>query len=220
MIPDFSRFSKKDSDAVSGCILGFMISFPVILLLGGYFYYAYATSDLCSIFITQCGLGVLAAFILIVSTWTTNDNNLYSSVLGITNALDGKVKMPRWLLTVIVGIISTLLGAAGIIDHFTSFLNLLGVLIPPTAAAIIFDYYLYNSKSGLYNYDKVGKLPAFRVNVCVSAVVGIVIGLLCNYTGIFAGVLAVLPACIVAMLGTLIALVIINAVTGKGKLKL
>ncbi|MCQ2452460.1 MAG: cytosine permease, partial [Oscillospiraceae bacterium] len=208
-IPDFSRFSKYPKDATNGCVLGFMISFPIILLLGGFFFYAYSTADLCSFFITQCGLGVFAAFVLIVSTWTTNDNNLYSSVLGITNALGEKLKMPRWLLTVIVGVISTILGTLGIMDHLTSFLNILGVCIPPIAAAIICDYYAYNKNTGLYSYENVKKIPLFRVNTCVAALIGIAIGLLCNYTGIFAAVLAFVPACLVAMAASALALVII-----------
>ncbi len=216
-VPDFSRFSKYPSDATSGCILGYMISFPIILLLGGFFYYAYSTADLCAIFITQCGLGVFAAVVLIISTWTTNDNNLYSSVLGITNAIDGKVQIPRWLLTVIVGVISTALGAMGIINYFTSFLNLLGVLIPPVAAVIIADYYLYNRKTGLYDYANVDKLKGFRVETCVSAVVGMAVGLLCNYAhlGFLDKLCTVLPACIVAMLGACICLIICSAVGGK-----
>ncbi len=216
-IPDFSRFSKYPKDATFGCVLGFMISFPIILLLGGFFFYAYSTADLTSIFIVQCGLGVFAAFVLIVSTWTTNDNNLYSSVLGITNALGDKVKLPRWALTVVVGLVSTVLGTLGIMDHLTSFLNILGVCIPPVAAAIICDYYGYNKNTGLYSYENVKKVPMFRLNTCGAAVFGIVVGLLCNYTGIFAAVLAFLPACIVAMIAAALALVSINAITGKGK---
>lgn len=215
-IPDFSRFSKQPSDATFGCILGFMISFPIILLLGGFFYYSYATSDLCTIFITQCGLGIFAAVVLILSTWTTNDNNLYSSVLGITNALGDKVKLPRWALTTIVGLVSTLLGALGIMNYFTAFLNLLGVLIPPIAAVIIADYYIYNRKGNLYDYESVPKLKNFRVNTCVSALVGIAVGLICNYTSILAGLCAVIPACIVAMLSSVICLVIYNAIAHEG----
>lgn len=214
---DFTRFSKEPKDATYGCILGYMISFPIILLLGGFFYYSYATSDLCAIFITQCGLGVFAAFVLIVSTWTTNDNNLYSSVLGITNALGDHMKMPRWVLTLVVGVISTLLGAMGIMNYFTDFLNLLGVLIPPISGVIIADYYLYNRASGLYDYESVGSLKAFRADTCVSSLVGMGVGLLCNYAhiGFLAAICSVLPACVVAMLASVICLVIFNACAGS-----
>lgn len=31
------------------------------------------------------GFGYVAALIIIIATWTTNDNNLYQSTLGLTN---------------------------------------------------------------------------------------------------------------------------------------
>lgn len=217
IIPDLSRFSKKPKDASLGCILGFMISFP-ILLLGGFFYYAYGTSDPCEIFISYCGLGMFVPFMLVISTWTTNDFNLYGSVLGISNALDDYIKLPRWLLAAAAGVISTLLGAFGIMETISSFLNLLGVLIPPVAAVIIADYYLYNRNNGLYAYKNVDKLKNFRGNTCFSAAIGILAGLLCNYAniGFLNALCSVLPASIAAMLASVTALIIYNTVTRSG----
>ncbi len=218
MISDISRFSRKPKDATRSCIMGFMVTIPILLFLGGFFYYVYNTADLCEVFAVHCGMGMFVPFVLVVSTWTTNDSNLYSSVLGISNALDDHIRLPRWLLTLAVGIVSTLLGAIGIMDTFVSFLNLLGVLIPPVAAVIIADYYFYNRNSGLYDYSSVDKLERFRGNTCFSVVVGILTGLLCNYADIvfFAALRSVLPASIVAMLASVAALVIYNTVTRSG----
>ncbi len=215
IVSDISRFSKKSRDAVGGCVLGFLIAFPLVLLLGGFFYYACGTSDLCDLLVTRCGMGMFVPFVLVISMWTTNDYNLYCSVLGISNALDDYIKLPRWLLTLIVGIVSILLGAFGIMAVFSSFLNLLGVLIPPIAAVIIADYYLYNQNSGLYDYENVDKLKNFRGNTCLSAIAGMLTGLLCNYAdiGFLRALCARIPACIVAMLASVIALVICNIVT-------
>ncbi len=214
-VPDFSRFSKQKSDAVFGSILGYMISFPIILLLGGFFFYAFQTSDLCDIFITFCGLGVFAAFVLIVSTWTTNDNNLYSSVLGITNAVGEYIRIPRWLLTVFVGLVSTALGALGIINYFTSFLNFLGVLVPPFAAALIADFYLYSKEK--YDYDQLNKVPSFRFDTFGAALFGIAVGLLCNYGNVsfLNTVTSVVPATLFAMIMAFLCLIVINLFAGK-----
>jgi len=212
IIPDLSRFSKSTRDADCACILGLVVVFPVLLLLGGFFYYAYGTSDLCEVLISYCGLGVYAPFVLVVSIWTTNDYNLYCAVLGVSNALDDYVRLPRWRLTLAMGAVSTLLGALGIMEEFTSFLNLLSALIPPIAAVIIADYYLYNRNSGLYAYESAGKLQNFRVSTCLSALVGIAVGVLCNYAsiGFLAALCSVFPACILEMLASVTALVIFN----------
>ncbi len=215
IIPDLSRFSKNSKDAACACILGLMIAFPIDLLIGGFFYYAYGTSDLCEVLFSYCGLGVFVPFVLVVANWTTNDYNLYCAVLGVSNALDGHEKLPRWLLTLVLGAVSTLLGALGIMEAFTFFLNLLSTLIPPIAAVIIADYYLYNRDSGLYAYESAGRLQGFRVNTCLSALVGIAVGLLCNYAsiGFFRELCSVLPACILEMLASVAALVICNTVS-------
>lgn len=220
IISDISRFSKKTKDAVCGCLLGLMIGFPLLLLLGGFFYYSYGSTDLCEVLVTHCGLGLFVPFVILISTWTTNSLNLYSSVLGISNALDDYIKLPRWSLALAVGVISTILGALGIMDTFASFMNLLGVVIPPVAAVIIADYYFYNWNSGLYAYESVDKLENFRVNTCLSAIVGILVGLLCNYAdiGFFRALCSVLPASILAMLASVIALIIYNTVTHSGRI--
>jgi len=218
IISDLSRFSKNTRDAACACVLGLVVVFPVLLLLGGFFYYAYGTSDLCEVLVSYCGLGVFVPFVLVVSIWTTNDYNLYCAVLGVSNALDDRVKLPRWRLTLAMGAVSTLLGALGIMEEFTSFLNLLSTLIPPVAAVIIADYYLYNRNSGLYAYENAGKLQDFRANTCLSALVGITVGLLCNYTsiGFLRALCSVIPACILEMLTSVAALVIYNTATHSG----
>jgi len=212
IVPDFSRFSKHTRDAAGACILGFLIGFPAVLLLGGFFYYAYGTSDLCEVLVSYCGMGVFVPFVLVVSIWTTNDQNIYCAVLGMSNALDDHIKLPRWRLTLVMGVVSTLLGALGIMEVFTFFLNLLSTLIPPIAAVIIADYYLYNRNSGLYSYGSAGKLQNFRANTCLSALVGIAVGLLCNYAsiGFLHALCSVIPACILEMLVSVAALVIYN----------
>jgi len=219
IISDLSRFSKNARHAAGACVLGLVIVFPLLLLLGGLLYYAFGTSDLCEVLISHCGMGVFVPFALVVSIWTTNDYNLYCAVLGISNALDRRVKLPRWRLTLGLGMISTLLGALGILEEFTFFLNLLSALIPPVAAVIIADYYLYSRNTGLYAYKNAEKLPDFRTGTCLSALVGIAVGLLCNYTGIgfLRALCSVLPACIWEMLAGVAALVIYNGAARSRK---
>ena len=207
---DVSRFSKTQKDAFLGSSLGYMIAFPFAFLLGGFFQYSYGVSNICHVMFTYCDMALFVPFVLVISIWAINNYNLYCAVLGIINALDGRVKLPQWLVTLLAGVVSTLLGALGIMDALSSFLNLLGVLIPPVAAVIIADYYLYHRNSGLYDYKNTDKLKNFRGSTCLSAAAGIVVGLLCNYADIpFLNALClVVPACIVAMLSSVAVLVI------------
>ncbi|MDE7261332.1 MAG: cytosine permease [Oscillospiraceae bacterium] len=212
---DVSRFSKTHKDAFWGPFLGHTIVFPLAFLLGGFFQYAYGESNICQVLFTYCGMALFVPFVLVVSIWAINNYNLYSAVLGIINTLNGHIQLPQWLVTLLVGVVSTLLGALGIMDALAPFLNLLGVLIPPVAAVIIADYYLYNRNSGLYSYENADKLKNFRSSTCLSAAAGIVVGLLCNYANIrFLNALCSgFPACVLAMLSSVAVLVIYNTVT-------
>lgn len=211
---DVSRFSKTQKDSFWGAFLGYMIAFPFALLLGGFFQYAYGISNICHVMFSYCGMALFVPFVLVVSIWAINNFNLYCAVLGIISALDGRIKLPQWSVTLLVGVVSTLLGSLGIMDTLSPILNFLGVLIPPVAAVIIADYYFYNRNSGLYDYDSTGKLRNFRVNTCLSASAGIAVGLLCNYADIpFLNALcSVFSASVLAMLSGVAVLVIYNTV--------
>ena len=209
---DVSCFSKTPKDAFWGSFLGYMIAFPLAFLLGGFFQYSYGVSNICQVMFTYCDMALFVPFVLAISIWAINNYNLYCAVRGIINTLDGHVKLPLWLVTLLAGAVSTLLGALGIMDTLSSFLSLLGVLIPPVAAVIIADYYLYHRNSGLYDYKGAGQLANFRGSTCLSAAAGIVVGLACNYADIpFLNALCqIVPSCIVAMFSSVAVLVIYN----------
>lgn len=215
---DISRFSKTQRDAFWGPFLGYIIAFPLAFLLGGFFQYSYGVSNICHVMFAYCGMAMFVPFVLVASIWAINNYNLYCGVLGIINALDGHVRLPRWLVTPLAGVVSTLLGALGIMDALSPFLSLLGVLIPPVAAVIIADYYFYHRNSGFYDYKNADKLKNFRGSTCLSAAAGIVVGLLCNYANIrfLHALCLIFPACIVAMLSSVAVLVIYNTVTRSG----
>lgn len=215
-IPDFSRYSRKTSDAAKGCVLGYFIGYIAIVLTGAIFTYAFQENDFTDALISKLGFGYVAAIILIIATWTTNDNNLYSSVLGITNAIDGLFHVKRWKLTAVVGLISTAFGALGIVNVFVPFLNILGVAIPPLAAVVICDYYILHKKN--YTFSKISKMPVWNVNNCIAGVLGSLVGLTMNPRPTGFGVpfmmklCANFPACIIAMAAGVVFCLVINAI--------
>ncbi len=83
------------------------------------------------------GLGVVGFLAIAFAQWTTNDSNLYSSVLAFNNIF----RWTRWKLAIVVGIFSSLLAAAGILQRLGLFLSLLSIAISPIGGIIICDYY-------------------------------------------------------------------------------
>lgn len=84
------------------------------------------------------GLGFVGFVVLMLAQWTTNDSNLYSSVLALNNIF----RIKRWKMTVAAGFIASLFAAWGILERLELFLILLTVSIGPIAGIFLCDYYL------------------------------------------------------------------------------
>ncbi|MEW6455823.1 MAG: cytosine permease [Acidobacteriota bacterium] len=93
------------------------------------------------------GLGIVGFLAIAFAQWTTNDSNLYSSVLAFNNIF----RWSRWKLAVIVGIFSSLLGAFGILERLGLFLSLLSIGIGPIGGIIIADYYILGRRRKVEN---------------------------------------------------------------------
>jgi cytosine permease len=140
--PDMCRFNRDTRDVVVNTILGITLGEYTIGLIGVLLAHYARTENVIGIVTTTSG--VVGVLILIAATTKINDWNLYSGSLGLANFLDtafGK-KIHRAVLTLIVGIVGTVLSALGILTHFVNFLTILGVAIPPVAAIIVVDYFV------------------------------------------------------------------------------
>ncbi len=107
--------------------------------------------------------GVVGTIVLVTATLKVNDWNLYSSSLGVTNALDTAfgLRVSRAKVTIALGVLGTALAAFGIADHLVGFLVLLGVAVPPIAGILIAEYYVVRRwRADLAESRARGELPA------------------------------------------------------------
>ena len=99
---------------------------------------------------------------MILSTLRVNDLNLYSSSLGVINAVEGisGKKLKYRSTTLVIGLLGTLLSVLGILDRFVDFLTVLGVVFPPILGIMLVDYLLLRSHRGLLDRSRLlGELP-------------------------------------------------------------
>lgn len=209
MIGDFSRFSTTKRDCAIGVTIGHFWGYIPILVCGAFFNYAFHNWNIVEVMIESLGLGVLGAIVLIIGQWTTNDNNLYTSVLGLMNTLDGVVKISRMKLTIIIGLISTVIAALGVYKYFVSFLSLLGVFIAPITGILIADFYFCNRKK--YNLEGDVSDKGIRYNAIFSWIIASFTGMTMTAKpvglGWFTGVGELIPVpllCILIALGSYI----------------
>lgn len=83
------------------------------------------------------GLGFLGFLAIAFAQWTTNDSNLYSSVLAFNNLF----RLKRWKATLFLGLVGSVLGAAGLLSRLGIFLSLLAVACGPIGGILLVDHY-------------------------------------------------------------------------------
>src|SRR5699024_6316228 len=90
-------------------------------------------ADISEVMFMQ-NLIVPAIIVLGLNIWTTNDNALYASGLGLSNI----TKISRKKVVIFNGLVGTI-GAMWLYNHFVDFLTVLGSALPPIGAIILAD---------------------------------------------------------------------------------
>ncbi len=185
---DYTRYQKTRADVLKSSFFGI---FPIgvgLLWAGGVLAIVAGTEDLTKIFI---GLGIpfLGMLSLILSTWPANAANAYSAgldVMKVFNITDKK----RPIVTIICGLIGTIIGSFQIIYYFENFLIILGVIIAPFAGVMIADYWIIGKgKAELWAPVKnvnwvgmislaLGVLVSFLVKIGIAGINGIIVSMI------------------------------------------
>ncbi len=109
-------------------------------------------------------------------------NNLYSGAL-LLNAMFPKLN--KWVITVVSGVVGTVLALLGIntAGGFQAFLGIIAILIPPAASVMILDYYFFKSEENcFFDSDKIEESASIRIIPLVAWAVGSIFGFIIQYT--------------------------------------
>ena len=136
--PDFTRFAKNAKIAVFTTVLAFFIGNSLMFFFGGAAAMVYNKNDISEVLKIQ-GLLVPAIIVLGLNIWTTNDNALSTSGLGLSNI----TRLPKRYMVLLNGIVGTLAGL-WLYDNFCGWLNILNTFIPPCGAILTTDYFIVN----------------------------------------------------------------------------
>src|SRR5690606_28767652 len=105
------------------------LAFPCIFIVATIPSLATGNKDLVLIMM-GLGMGLPALAMIVFATWTSNANNLYSTSLTLASVF---TRYEKWKITVVAGVLGTILAAMGVMAYFVDFLVFLGVCIPPIA---------------------------------------------------------------------------------------
>ena len=166
---DITRYSKDAKAAWISTIFGYIIANTFIILAGYISTLATGIGDLPKAML-QLGLGFPALLVLILAQWTTNDNNLYTASLGLSNIFNVK----KSKITLTIGILGSILGGIGAANYFINWLSILGIGVPPMAGVIMADYYLIRKQN--YRFKDEKQLPKWNINAIISWIMGCIVG--------------------------------------------
>ena len=169
---DMTRFNRSKADVVTQTVVGVSLGEFVIGLAGVLLAHAAATGDIVAI--VTSSIGLVGLIIVITGTLKINDWNLYSSTLGVVNFIStgfGK-NLNRMSATIVLGVIGSILAAAGILTQFTGFLMILGVAFPPIAGIMVAEYFVVKRWRGELDATRVaGTLPATAPRIVPATIV-------------------------------------------------
>ncbi|MEQ9862725.1 cytosine permease [Pectobacterium cacticida] len=156
MSPDIARYAKTRKDAILGAGLGFCFGNSIIILVALLLTYLVGSDDLVEIFFS-IGLGMAAIIILVFAQWTTNSSNLISASLGLSVVIR---TLSRPTLVILMALIGLFFAYNGMINNFTRFLSLLGVIVSPIAGVYLAEYYFFDLST-----SKIGTFESQNLNI-------------------------------------------------------
>lgn len=136
--PNFTRFAKNGKTGFWVTVVAFFIGNSLMFCFGAVssIFVGGEANDIFDVML-KLGLFWTAVLVLGLNIWTTNDNALYTTGLGLAN-ITGMSKKSMVLLS---GTLGTVL-AVWLYNNFCPFLGMLNATLPPMGIILILSYFM------------------------------------------------------------------------------
>lgn len=162
--PNFVRFAKNNKIAILTTVVAFFLGNTLMFAFGAVGGAFTGKDDIFYVLIAQ-GLAIPALIVLGANIWTTNDNALYTSGLGLSNI----TKIRKSPMVLIAGFVGTV-AAIWLYNNFIGWLAFLNATLPPVGVIVAIDFFLHRA-----NYAE-GSTVERKFNV--GAILGVIAGAL------------------------------------------
>ncbi len=162
--PNFTRFAKN---AKVGCIvtvIAFFLGNSLMFFFGAVSSIYAGGNDIFEVML-NLNMFYFAVLVLGLNIWTTNDNALFTSGLGLSNIFG----LPKKRMVLLAGIIGTV-AAEWLYWNFCDWLTALNCTLPPVGIILIISYF---SNRKAYRDGTITE-----PKVCWPAIVGVILGAL------------------------------------------
>lgn len=187
--PNFARFSKNGKIGFWVTVVAFFLGNSLMFFFGAVSSIYVGGNDIFEVML-NLGLFWFAVIVLGFNIWTTNDNALYSSGLGLSNIFGFSKKA----MVLVAGIIGTV-SAVWLYWNFCGWLNVLNCTLPPIGAILIISYFMNrndyksdNVKIDTVNWASVigvvlGAVVANLLHWGIASINGMVVAVICYLIG-------------------------------------
>lgn len=134
--PNWTRFARGGMPAFWAALTAFLVGNGLMLVFGGVGAIAFGQGNFVLV-LYELGLVGWGVVLLVGNLWTTNDNAAYAFGVAGAEIFNRPDKRPFVVGGAVLG---TLLAVTGIYDWLTTYLLLLGILIPPLGGVIIGEW--------------------------------------------------------------------------------
>ena len=159
--PNFARFAKSPKIGLIVTVIAFFIGNSLMFFFGAVSSIYVGGNDIFEVML-NLNLFYIAILVLGLNIWTTNDNALYTSGLGLSNIFG----LSKKTMVLLGGLIGTL-AAVWLYWNFCDWLNILNCTLPPVGIILICSYFSHRKA---YLDDTV---PQRQVNW--AAVIGVIL---------------------------------------------
>lgn len=139
MTGDFNRWSKNSKESLLATFTAFPVANMIAMIFGGLIAASASQNSDFFLYIASKGgfISILAIVLLFLNLGSVCSHCLYNGAVGWSSLL-GKKMRP---VAIVLGILGTILAISGAWNHFITWLNLLGIIVPPIGAVIIADQF-------------------------------------------------------------------------------
>lgn len=169
---DFGSFTQNKKHAIFASILTFSIAYPTLFIIG---VIPSALTGKNTLLDAMLLIGSLlpAYIMLIFACITGNAGNMFQGTLVFSTLFP---QFKKWKITILLGIITTLIGSIDIMALFIPFLLFLGIATPPICGIYITDYFI-NRKGG-YDEESMKNEATVKYSAFIAWFIGALIGFL------------------------------------------
>lgn len=167
--PDISRFSRSRRDTLVATILAFVGGATLVYGIGAVTGVATGVDNIPGIF-DKLGIASLAVVLILLLTWTSSAESLYSSSLAFASVLPIKRKE---LLLGLSFVITTTFTMIDLYAYFTQWVDVTGLFFCPIIGLFLTDHYCFRKKY---------TLPASEIPAAISipSIIAVAIGIATN----------------------------------------